>query len=522
MRFSISHAKRPLAIFLNFLYRHKKLSISLTVLLLLFFFYELFSPPPSARFLSKPHFQKVKRDTLFTDLVLSGELHSSEAISLNSPMEWQYSLQIVYLIPEGSHVSKGDTLLKFDTAKLQVVLIDKKRELQKKLAGLRELKLSQKLKMAQLRDQLKLATYNLEEAKLRVENSRFESDVTKKQAAINLEQTRIQLEQARQTIKNQEIIQKANLMQMNLQVANIKSEIQDIQNRINRFILLAPAPGMVVYGEAWFGGTSRKIRMGDKVRPGQELIRIPNLDFIESVVYINEVDIQRIKLGQKAQLWLEAHPHRIYHGLVTDISKISQPENFAHGQIWDQPSSIHVFPARIKISNPDSSLKPGMTIKTRVLLDTIPNTLLIPTTAVGEIDGKPFVFTKNGKRAVRLGKRNDCEVVVLKGLSDKEFVQVPLPFDRMEPLGYFAFYRTNLAKTDSLSRQIDRMQRRGFTYDYEANRGKTAEPAHLRKIPNGSKFSPNIQQLLKSKSGKKTFTGKKKTSTKQNAQKEHE
>ncbi|NOY77173.1 MAG: hypothetical protein GXO76_04820, partial [Calditrichaeota bacterium] len=154
--------------------------------LFLLFFYELFSPPKSTQASAETHFQKVRKDTLFTDLVLSGELHSSEAISLDSPMEWQYSLQILYLIPEGRRVSTGDTLLKFDTAKLQVVLLDKKRELQKKMASLRELKLSQKLKMEQLRDQLKLAEYNLEAAKLRVQNSRFESDVTQKQAAINL------------------------------------------------------------------------------------------------------------------------------------------------------------------------------------------------------------------------------------------------------------------------------------------------------------------------------------------------
>lgn len=523
MRFSLSHLEKPSRVLLNFLYRHKKSGISLAVFFLFFFFYEIFSPPSSTDSFSKPLFQKVKIDTLFTDLVLSGELHSSEAISLKSPMEWQYSLQIVYLIPEGRHVSKGDTLLKFDTAKLQVVLIDKKRDLQKKLADLHELKLNQKLKMTQLRDQLKLATYNLEEARLRVENSRFESDVSKKQTDIQLKQAQIQMEQARQAIKNEAIIQKANLMQMNLQVANTKSEIKDIRNRIGRFILLAPAPGMVVYGESWSGSTSRKIRLGDKVHPGQELIRIPNLDFIESIVYVNEVDIQRVKLGQRAQLWLEAHPHRIYHGIVTDISKISQPENFVHGQIWDQPSTIHVFPAHIKIVNPDSSLKPGMTIKTRVLLDTIPNAVLIPTTAVGEIDGKPFVFTKRGKRAVQLGKRNECDVIVLKGLSKNDFVQDPPPFDQMEPLGYLAFYKANFAKTDSLSRQIDRMQKRGFTYDYNANRGKNPEPAlHSKKMKKAGLLPPQIRQMLGSKSDKKTPTGKKKSLTKQKVQKEHE
>ena len=521
-RLFFSHAEKPLNALFKFLHRHKIVGISIAVLILLVFFYEIFSPPQSAQSPSQIHYQKVRIDSLFTDLVLSGELHSSQAISLVAPMEWQYGLQIVHLIPEGSQVSKGDTLLKFDTAKLQVVLTDKKREFQKNLASLHEIELKQKLKMAQLNDQLKLAAYNLKEAKLKVENARFESAVTRKQAAINLEQAKIQLKQARQSIKNQEIIQKANLMQMNLQVADTKSDISNIQNRINRFFLLSPSSGMVVYGEAWFGGTSRKIRVGDKVRPGQELIRIPNLNFIESIVSINEVDIRRVKRGQRAQLWLEAHPHRIYRGVVTEISKLSQPENFVRGQIWDQPSYIHVFPAHIKILNPDSSLKPGMTIKTRVLLDTIPNAILIPTTAVLENNGEHVVFTKSGKRVVRLGRRNDCDVVVLKGLSKKDFVQVPPPIDQMEPLGHSAFYKRNLSKIDSLNRQIGQMEKQGIRYDYDANRGKKVKTAHPAKMPPGSQLPPQIQQMLKKNSTKKKATSRKKSPNKPNVQKEHE
>ena len=522
MRLLFSHVEKPLNALLKFLYRHKKLSISLAVLILLFFFYKIFSPPRSAQSLSQIHYQKVKIDSLFTDLVLSGELQSSRAISLISPMEWQYSLQIVYLVPEGRNVSKGDTVLKFDTAKLQVVMTDKKRDLQKKLASLKELKLSQQLRMAQLQDQLKLATYNLEEAKLRVDNSRFESDVKKKQAAINLEQAKIQLQQARQSIKNQAIIQKSNLMQMKLQVSNIESEIQDILNRLNRFVLIAPASGMVVYGSVWFGDSIRKIRKGDKVRPGQEMIRIPNLSFIESVVYINEVDIQKVKPGLRAQLWLEAHPNRIYHGVVTDISKLSQPENFAHGEIWDQPSPIHVFPAHVKITNPDSSLKPGMTIKTRVLLDTIPNVKLIPIDAVVESDGKPVVFTKKGKRAVTLGKRNNNDIIILKGLTENNFVRIPPIFNDTEPLGYLAFYKKNLAKADSLSREIDKMQSQGNKYDYDANRGKKIKPSNPPKLPPGANLPPGIQKMLKSKVAKTNSASDKKSVVKPKAQKGRE
>ncbi|GBD93526.1 macrolide export protein MacA [bacterium BMS3Abin05] len=469
---------RLLKILLNLFKRYKIISSILIGAFVLFLFYKIFSSGNPADASSPPHFVNVRVDTLFTDLVLSGDLQSSKAVSLLAPMEWQYNLQIIYLVPEGSHVSKGDTLLKFDASKLQVVLMNDRRELQKKKAGLKELKLQQAFRMTQLKNNLKISRYNLEESGLRVDKSRFESNVKKQQAEISFKQSTIQLKKAEQAIKNQKIIQKSDLTEMNMEVENAQSAIQDILNRMKKFTLISPMSGMVVYGKAWFGSTVRKIRMGDKVRPGQTMIRLPDLKLMESLIFVNEIDIQKIKVGQKAQLWLEAYPDKTYLGMVSEINKISQPQNYAHGKMWNKPSPIHVFLTHVKITDPDSSLKPGMTIKTRVLLDTLPDAVIIPAGAVVEINGKPAVFTRKGRRFIQLGPRNDAFISVLKGLSKNDDVQLPPPLDRSQPLGQLAFYRQNQAKSDSLEHQLDLMKKEGFKFDYNAKRSKIKKKGH--------------------------------------------
>ncbi len=430
--------------------RHKPLVLAGTIFLFLLLFYLMFSQSGSSKQSTNPQFVPVTRDTLFQTLTLSGTVHSSKAINLLAPMEWRYELQIVSLIPEGTQVQPGDTLLRFNTSKLQVELESARRELQKQEASLRELLLNQKMQSRQLQNQLTLARLNLEEAKLNVQKAKFESDVLKQQAEIQLKQAEIQLRRAKQAVKNAAIVQQAERVKMQMAVKNAQSDVNALKAKIRRFVLISPHAGMVVYGESWFGNGFRKIRLGDKVHAGDNLIELPDLRAMESCILINEIDVHKIHPGEKALLWLEARPAHTYHGVVRNVANISEPENFARGEWLEIPSSVRVFSGEVTILDPDSSLKPGTTIKTRVFLDTIPHALLIPTTAVGEKNGKPVVFTPKGIRQIEVGARSGTKIVVLKGLSEKDKVELPLPPEAV-PFGRTSFYRANLWSADSLS-----------------------------------------------------------------------
>ena len=407
-----------------------------------------------------------------------------------APMEWRYELQIVFLVPEGTQVQPGDTLLKFNTSKLQVELESARRELQTQKASLRELLLNQKMQSRQLQNQLTLAKLNLEDAKLNVQKAKFESDVLKQQADIELKQAEIQVQRAQEAIKNSAVVQEAERVKVQMAVKNAQSDVQALESKIGRFCLVSPHAGMVVYGEAWFGNGFRKIRLGDKVHAGDALIELPDLNAMESRVLINETDVHKIHPGQKALLWLEARPAHTYHGVVREVSKISQPENFAKGEWWQVPSSVRDFSGRVAILDPDSLLKPGMTMKTRIFLDTIPNALSVPAAAVAEKGGKPVVFTPKGMRPIKLGIANNTKIVVLQGLTKEDKVELPLPPDAV-PFGKARFYARHLRSEDSLAAAL-----KDVPFD------TTKQEAHTK---SGKKDSvrTQIRNLLKSKlSGK--------------------
>jgi membrane fusion protein, heavy metal efflux system len=85
--------------------------------------------------------------------------------------------------------------------------------------------------------------------------------------------------------------------------------------------------------------------------------------------------------------------------------------------------------ARAEVPNPDGVLRAKMFAKARILARTGERAVVLPTSAICAIEGKPFVFVRLTDdlfeaRAVALGFKFDGQVEVLEGLKPKETVIV--------------------------------------------------------------------------------------------------
>ncbi len=78
-----------------------------------------------------------------------------------------------------------------------------------------------------------------------------------------------------------------------------------------------------------------------------------------------------------------------------------------------------VFEVQIRLNGDDPSLRPSMTTGNKIIMSILPDALYIPSECVhAGVDSIPFVYTKKHKKQiVVLGKANDKNVVVEKGLS---------------------------------------------------------------------------------------------------------
>ncbi len=108
-----------------------------------------------------------------------------------------------------------------------------------------------------------------------------------------------------------------------------------------------------------------KIReAGEMTAPGHPIVRLGDLDRKWLRVYVGETQINRVKLGQHAEVTIDADPQRTFPGTVTEISQEAEftPKNV---QTREQRTKL-VFGVKIEMADPDNELKPGMPADARI------------------------------------------------------------------------------------------------------------------------------------------------------------
>lgn len=138
------------------------------------------------------------------------------------------------------------------------------------------------------------------------------------------------------------------------------------------------------------------------------------------MIPVDELDISKIKLGQKAEITVEALANEVFEGTV---SKISEKANIQNG--------VSTYDVTVTIPNGET-IKVGMTADVEILVDSKKNTLLVPVEAILERNGSSIVMvpagTSEGKEGgpkpvrVRTGLKNERYVEIIEGLVEGDKV----------------------------------------------------------------------------------------------------
>jgi HlyD family secretion protein len=104
--------------------------------------------------------------------------------------------------------------------------------------------------------------------------------------------------------------------------------------------------------------THKVIEAGEFVGPGTPLLTIADLDNIRLNIYITEVELGRVRLGQRAEITVDSHPGQSLPGTVIFISPEAEftPKNV---QTKEERVKL-VYRVKVEIPNPQGILKPGM------------------------------------------------------------------------------------------------------------------------------------------------------------------
>ena len=360
------------------------------------------------------------------DVTTTGELRAKNSVEIRGPQGARdfrvNNMPIQRLVPEGSIVKKGDFVAELDRSEIMGKLQDAQLDVQSAESQVIQAQLDTTLTLSQARDNLVNLRFALEERQIEVDQSRYESPAVQRQAEIELDRAKRQLTQETKNYQTKVKQSEAQLREVETELQKKRNEIVKIRQLMAQFTVYAPDQGMIIYRRNWDGS---KITEGGQISAWSPVVaELPDFSVMESVTYVNEVDIQKIELGQIVQIGLDAVPDKVLTGIVTDVANIGeQRKNY----------DSKVFEVVIEINESDSLLRPAMTTSNRIKIASVQNALSVPLETIHAEDSLTFVYKREGLdvvlQEVKIGLVNENEVIIERGLNDKDELYLSVPSD---------------------------------------------------------------------------------------------
>ena len=368
----------------------------------------------------------VTRGPFTATVTTSGELRAKESVQITAPAgamqvgAWQ--MKISSLVPEGTLVKAGDVVAEIDRSTLASRLTDVNLALQKAQAQYEEAMLDSTLTLSTAREAIRTAELDLETKRLAKQEAVYEAPTVQRQADIDFERAQRALAQAHSDLQTRTEQAQAKMREMGTEVERQRNLQKQIQDVLAAFTIRAPSPGMVIYVREWNG---KKRTAGSQVYaydPG--VATLPDLTHMESVTYVNEIDVRRVAVGQPVALTLDADPTKHLTGRVATVANVGE----------QRPNTdAKVFEVHITVLESDTTLRPGMTTGNAIETTRVPDALSIPLEAMFSDSGVTFAYRQTGGRIVReeitAGEMNDADVIVERGLAAGDRVLMTPPAD---------------------------------------------------------------------------------------------
>ncbi len=344
------------------------------------------------------------------------------------------------LVEPGDVVAEGDVLLRLDPQESEREVARTRADLAIAQAEFERLLTPTEAERRSAATQLELARETVAFEEGRLERLRATPSVASPE---QIEAQRQKLRQARfQLIQAEERLDALTprpevVAQARARVEKARIALETAQDHLADTVVRAPMPGSVIErgiepGEVVSAGTSATFE-------GKPLLVIADLRRLRIVSDFNQIDVAKIAEGNSVRVTLDAIPDQTYSGKVLRIAKAATiPQNSAISgmRTFRVETLLDELPA-------DHPIRPGMTADIDIVVEHVPEALVVPIEAVRkEKDGKAFVTiiepegegTK--RREVILGRANEIDQEIASGLEEgEEVLLTPPPAERKLTLG---------------------------------------------------------------------------------------
>ncbi len=343
-------------------------------------------------------------------LTETGELQAVVARHIVMPFlgrRYGYRQKLTGLLEHGKEVEEGDSVIALDPSNILRFLVERENRLELEKARYNKTLVQHSTRANQLRSQLaqQEASYNME--KLALEKSQFDSERNKKIRELEFQKAEINLNKTRKSIEYNSRIAKLDKIIQQTRVTQLENDTADSHLALTKLVLHSPNKGIL---QIEYNRSTRQLyKAGDESYPNRPLAKIPDLRRMKVISSINEVDIDKVKIGQTVSITLDAFPDLQFKGEVSLIGRLSHRK--------DRESNIKVFDFEAMVEENDNEvLKPGMTVSCEIIYSELQDVFYVSNDCLIRENGQYFIHLANRgnstKIPVDIGPRNNNQTVI--------------------------------------------------------------------------------------------------------------
>lgn len=190
-------------------------------------------------------------------------------------------------------------------------------------------------------------------------------------------------------------------------VESVRASVLAVEAQVSKTILRSPIAGVI---------TKRDVEPGEIVSSNEPLITVISTNLYKIEANIPESDVSSIKVGDKADVTLDAYNDARF---VATILSIDPAETVIEG--------VATYRAVFAFAEQDARIKSGMTANIDVIVNEIKDAVTVPARTIIDKDGKKFVQVKSGNSTVEKeitvgAKDGEGNIEIKSGLEAGEVV----------------------------------------------------------------------------------------------------
>lgn len=156
----------------------------------------------------------------------------------------------------------------------------------------------------------------------------------------------------------------------NLSISDAKEQLSSAQTQLNNMTVTAPIGGVI---------TALSNSNGDSIQSGKSVLTITDMSSIKVKVAIDELDIAKVQVGQKAAITFDGIKDKTFDGAVESIAPTGTSSN-----------NVTTYDVVVNVNKP-AGIKIGMNANVNIQVQSKSDALVIPAEALIERNGQKYV-----------------------------------------------------------------------------------------------------------------------------------